>query len=152
MYKREINERGNRNKCRCFHTKETSFDDKEHDANLCSLHLLKIVEKWWKVADSTVVRDKTEVPLEPPSLLCKFSSEWKEHSKSSLKKGCNYPGASRLFSALQKNNGLSLLYTLFLNYITSEAGGSRGLITCGQQCNSDLSSKTQVKLCPISLL
>lgn len=51
---------------------------------------------------------------------CFFSAEWKEHSVY-LNKGCNYLGASRLFSALQKNNRLSLLHNLFLNHATSEA-------------------------------
>lgn len=74
-------------------------------------------------------------------MLCKRSAGWKEHSKSSLNKDCNYLGASRLFSALQKNNGLSLLCTLILSHVRSEADGCGGLITWIQQCNSDLASQ-----------
>lgn len=91
---------------------------------------------------------KIEASQEPLSLLCKLSSEWKEHSKSSSNKDCNY-GANRLFSAPQKNNGLSLLCTLFLNHVTSEADG---LITWVRQCKSDLASQTSVMLCPVGLL
>lgn len=95
--------------------------------SICYKAFKKIIE-----SDLFYCRGKTvgkvEASLEPPPLLCKRSSGWIDQSKSSLNKGCNYLGASRLFSAPQKNNGLSLLRTLFLSPVTSVAGGSRGLI------------------------
>lgn len=58
-----------------------------------------------------------------------FNAVCKERSKSSLNKVCNYLGASRLFSALQKNNRLSLLQSLILGHVRSEADHCGGLMT-----------------------
>lgn len=72
------------------------------------IYYICVLLKQWKIPKVTYFtpfycRDRTEGKIEaseePPSLLCKRSTGWKELPKSSLNKGCNYLRASRLFSA-----------------------------------------------------